>query len=270
MLAGLALAQIRAGVSGKLFATAAVSAVFGGNQVLGGGSMALARGEVFIRLVHGALVLGLVFLALEVHQLRVAVEDVGLGYDGDDRVERLIASLDQPLQTIGRRLGRVSEALGRPVMVSGDPAVPAVAGGMTHAVSRARDVPAARPVDGERRLVSTQLESQLGALVAAVQRIDKRPKVSERSLPPPSSSARGIDRQAVNKTLASLRSSPLEKSRFLTMTPKELLARYGKPTTMYIGQDDGTVSWAYDLSATDAGAWLAFKFYDGRVIAVDY
>ena len=232
--------------------------------------MALARREVFTRLVHGVLVLGLMFLALEVHLLRVAVEDVGLGYGGDDRVERLIASLDQPLRTIGRRLGEVSEALDRPALASGAPAVPAVAGeGMTHVLARAQDAPAAPAANVERRLVASQLESQLGSLIAAVQKIDKCPKVTGRSLPVPSSSARGTDRQAINKTLASLRSSPLEKSRFLTMTPKELLARYGKPTSISI-EEGGTVYWSYDLTAMDAGSCLYFRLYDGRVIGVGY
>ena len=54
------------------------------------------------------------------------------------------------------------------------------------------------------------------------------------------------------------------------MTPKELLAGYGKPTSMSIGNDTGTVSWHYDLSAMHAGAWLCFELYDGRVISVGY
>lgn len=228
--------------------------------------MTQEQGRSFTRLVHGVLVLGLVFLVLEVHLLRVAVEDMGLGYGEDDRGERVVTALDQPLRNIGRQLGQVSAALERRVMVAGDPAVPAVEG---------RSVPTARTrvAAPERTVVATHLESQVSDLAAAIERIDKRPKVTAQSLPASSSGARGIDRQAVLKALASLQSSPLKKSRFLTLTPKELLSRYGKPAWIGIGsgEEAGVVSWHYDLTGRfETGSYVTFRLYDGRVIAVNY
>jgi len=249
--------------------------------------MTAAQGGIFTRLMHGIMGLGVLFLVLEVHQLRVAVEDFCWGAGGNDRVERLLASLDPPLRAIGDRLGRVSEALAGPPDVAR--AMPGAGDRTRPAPWTARDTEATPGVTADRELVAarlgsqlasqlaaqldphlesqlaSQLQSQLAALVAAVQRIDERPKVHGHSLPDASSPARGADRHAVLRTLAALRTSPLEQSRFLTLTPRELLERYGKPTS--IGIDEmGTVSWNYSLD----DSWLGFTLYDGRVIYLSY
>ncbi|MHC4515052.1 MAG: hypothetical protein ACYTGW_03155 [Planctomycetota bacterium] len=241
--------------------------------------MAVARGEVLIQLAHGVLVVGLVFLVVEVHQLRVAVENDRLaGYDGEgeERLDGLaglaglkatVESLDQPLKTIGQRLGRVSAALDRQALPGAARGVPAGS-----APDRAATDAAPAATNNDRRLIATGLESRLHSLVtAAKEEIENRSKVTTASLPSRSSGAatmKVMQVVAVKRTLAALQSSQTDRSQFLMMTPQELLARYGKPTSITV-REKGQIRWWYE-PVRHGSSWLSFTLYDGRVIQVEW
>ena len=224
--------------------------------------MEVARGAVFTQLAHGALVLGLVFLVLEVYQLRVAVENAGVGnYDDGSRTEQLAQSLQEPLGAIARRLGEVSAALDRPVVVRDGGALTSAADNDTSSVQKQRVVPAST---SPRQQISTELHPQLAAMVTAIKNIEKRPRVTRASVPHQSAETRPMQPRAVLGTVALLRKSRSARSQFLLMTTKEVLAHYGKPVHIGLGEM-GQVSWYYEMANS---FWLHFRFYDGRVIDV--
>ena len=227
--------------------------------------MAVQRGAVFTQFAHGALVLGLVFLVLEVYQLRVAVENNGVGsYDDVSQTEQLARSLREPLDAIARRLREVGDAMNRPVMV-GDGAIgrPTASGDAASAQKLRVVRPAATP---PRQEIPPNLHPQLASLVTAIKNIEKRPKVTRASVPHQSKNTKPMQVGAMLSTLAVLRKSRPARTRFLLMTTKEVLARYGKP--VHIGlMEMGQVYWSYETTGSDI---LNFRFYDGRVIDMDW
>ena len=227
--------------------------------------MTLAKGEVFTKIAHAVLVLGLVFLVAEVHHLRVAVEDVALTSMGSgDEVDRIASSLDRPLGDLAGRIDALTVTLNRSRRAETVTAA-AAAEGDSKSVTR----PAAYG-DGTRAAISrvpltVDWDSRLESIVTTLEKLDASPRVRQASLPVSQAKTREIQTGAVSTTIAAIRNSPEQKSSFLMMTREQVLDRYGKPSSISI-QDRGQVWWRYELPI---GTGLLFILYDGRVIQVN-
>lgn len=225
--------------------------------------MTLARGEVFTKVAHAVLVFGLVFLVAEVHYLRVAVKNVGLTSMGSgDEMDRIASFLDRPLGDLTSRLDALAAVLDRPRLVG---TVPAAVEGDSKILTRPADGDDARATL-DRVPLTVDWNARLESLVATLEKLDASPRIRQASLPALLANTREFQAGAVSNTIAAIRNSPQQQSSFLMMTPKQLLDRYGKPSSISIrDRDGGQVWWRYELPS---GRGLMFILYDGRVMRV--
>ena len=224
--------------------------------------MTLAKGEVFTKVAHAVLVFGLVFLVAEVHHLRVAVENVGLTDMGSgDELDWIASSLDRPLGDIASRMDALAAALDRSRRFE---TVPAAEGDSKIVARPAADGDRTRTTV-DRVPLTVDWDARLESFVATLEKLDAYPRVRHASFPAPQADTREFQTGAVSNTMAAIRNSPKQKSSFVMMTAKQLLDRYGKPSSISI-QERGQVWWRYELPS---GLGLLFILYDGRVMKVD-
>ena len=226
--------------------------------------MTLAKGEVFTKIAHAVLVFGLVFVVAELHHLRVAVENVGLIDMGSgDELDRIASSLDRLRGDLASRADSWAAVLDRSRQVGTGPAATERDSKIVTRPAVGRD---STRTTVDRVPLTVDWDARLESIVTTLEKLDASPRVRSASLPPPQASTQELQSGAVLNTIAAIPNAPKQKSGFLMMTPKQLLDRYGKPSSITFGEKDerGQARWWYKVT----GNYLCFVLYDGRVMSV--